>query len=426
MLEKCCSSLPQSCRMLEKCRSILLRSHRWLEMAARACPGAAAGSKWPLKPAPEPQNSRKVLLKPGPEPQNAREVCCSSLPRSRRMLQKCRSSLLRSHRMLEKCRSTCPGATAGSRSAARAHSREVRSFLALEKCCLLFVCYRQQLLLSSTLLRRARSCWGVRIGRSSPLGLAAPPTRQSRTKMNRPGQAKPTRRRFAGRGRGCLLHSEPARPRWGARIGRSSPLGLAGALDRTEPNENEPNQTGQAYSETRACPGATAGSKSAARAHSREVRSFLALEKCFLLFVCYRPPLLLSSTLLRRARSCWGVRIGRSSPLGFAAPSTRQSRTKTNRPGQAKPTRRRFAGRGRGCLLHSEPARPRWGARIGRSSPLGLGEALDRTEPNENEPNQTGDRPSLLGDASLGRTTDACCTQHRDEHTPCIECTGTH
>ena len=46
------------------------------------------------------------------------------------------------------------------------------------------------------------------------------------------------------------MHSKPARPRWGARIGRSSPLGFAGALDRTEPNENEPNQTGQAYSET--------------------------------------------------------------------------------------------------------------------------------------------------------------------------------
>ena len=126
----------------------------------------------------------------------------------------------------------------------------MRSFLALEKCCLLFVCYRHQLLLSSTLLRQAWSCWGVRIGRSSPLGLAAPSTRQSRTKTNRPGQAKPTRRRFAGRGRGCLLVSEPARPRWGARIGRSSPLDIAGALNRTEPNENEPNQTGQAYSET--------------------------------------------------------------------------------------------------------------------------------------------------------------------------------
>ena len=30
------------------------------------------------------------------------------------------------------------------------------------------------------------------------------------------------------------------------------------------------------------------------------------------------------------------------------------------------------------------------------------------------------------GDASLGRTTDACCAQHRDEHTPCMVCTGPH
>ena len=43
-------------------------------------------------------------------------------------------------------------------------------------------------------------------------------------KPNRPGQAKPTRRRFAGRGRGCLLCTP-------------SPLGLAGALElATETN----------------------------------------------------------------------------------------------------------------------------------------------------------------------------------------------
>ena len=107
----------------------------------------------------------------------------------------------------------------------------------------MFVSDRHQLLLSSTLLRRARFCWGVRIGRSSPLGIAAPSTRQSRTKTNRPGQAKPTRRRFAGWGRGCQLHSEPARLRWGDRIGRSSPLGL------TKTNRTR-QATGQAYSET--------------------------------------------------------------------------------------------------------------------------------------------------------------------------------
>jgi hypothetical protein len=227
MLEKCCSSLPRSRRMLEKCRSSLLRSHRWLEMAARACPGAAAGSKWPLKPAPEPQNARKVLLKPGPQPQNAREVLFEPAPQP----QNARKVPLE-----------LAPEPQNARKVPLEPAPEPQH--ALEKYCILFVCYRHQLLLSSTLLRWARSCWGVRIGRSNPLGLAAPSTRQSRTKTNRPGQAKPTQRRFAGRGRGCLLHSEPARPRWGARLGRSSPLGLAGALDRTEPNENEPNQTG--------------------------------------------------------------------------------------------------------------------------------------------------------------------------------------
>ena len=123
---------------LEKCRYLL-------HMAARAWPGAADGSKWPLEPAPGPQMAR-----------NGR----SSLPRSRRILDGCRSSLPWSRRMLDgrlsslpgtaECatgaaracpevaeRSTgaaraCPGAAACSKSAARAHSRGVHSFLALE------------------------------------------------------------------------------------------------------------------------------------------------------------------------------------------------------------------------------------------------------------------------------------------------------
>ena len=248
--------------MLEKCRSEP-------QNAARACPGAAECSK------------------------SGARACSGATESSK--------SVARAY----------PRATVGLKSAARAHSREVRSFLALENCCLLFVCYRHQLLLGSTLLRRPRSCWGVRIGRSSPLGLAAPSTGQSRTKTNRPGQAKPTRSRLAGRGHGCLLHYEPGRPRWGARIGRSSPLGLAGALYRTEPHENEPNQTGQAYSETLRWAGppmpvALNTETNILRALNAR-RSFLALGNCCLLFVCYRPPLLLGSTLLRRARSCWGV-----------------------------------------------------------------------------------------------------------------------
>ena len=89
------------CSKHRNCRQNQPRGRRWLELAARACPGAAAGSKWPLELAPEPQNARKVLLKPGPEPQNA-EKCCSSLPRSRKLLEKCCSSLPRCRRMLEK------------------------------------------------------------------------------------------------------------------------------------------------------------------------------------------------------------------------------------------------------------------------------------------------------------------------------------
>ena len=49
-------------QMARNGRSSLARSRRWLEMAARACLGAADGSKWPLELAPEPQNTRRVPL----------------------------------------------------------------------------------------------------------------------------------------------------------------------------------------------------------------------------------------------------------------------------------------------------------------------------------------------------------------------------
>ena len=109
-------------------RSSLARSRRWLEMAARARPGAAAGSKWPLEPAPEPQNTRKVPIESAPEPQNARWVPLESAPEP----QNARRVPLeppRNRRMLDGCSSSHPR---GSKSAARAHSREVRSLLALE------------------------------------------------------------------------------------------------------------------------------------------------------------------------------------------------------------------------------------------------------------------------------------------------------
>ena len=68
------------CSKHRNCRQNLPRSRSCLEMAARACPGAAAGSKCPLEHAPEPQNAREVLLKPGPELQNAREVLLELAP----------------------------------------------------------------------------------------------------------------------------------------------------------------------------------------------------------------------------------------------------------------------------------------------------------------------------------------------------------
>ena len=113
-------------------RSSLARSRRWLEMAARARPGAADGSKWPLEPAPEPQNTRRVPLEPALEPQNARRAPLEP-PRNRRMLDRCRSSLPWSRRMLDGGRSSLPWSRrACSKSAARAHSRDVRSFLAFD------------------------------------------------------------------------------------------------------------------------------------------------------------------------------------------------------------------------------------------------------------------------------------------------------
>ena len=200
--------------MLKKCRSSLLRSHRMLKSVARACPGATAGSK------------------------SAARACSGAT--------ECSKSVARA----------CPGATAGSKSDARAHSREVRSFLALEKCCLLFVCYRPPLLLGSTLLRRAQSCWGVRLGRSSPLGVLRPrPGKAERNEPTRTSQAYPETLRRAGprmpvalRARSASLGEtlrragprmpvallarsaslgrsnwplEPARPWWGARQDRA-------------------------------------------------------------------------------------------------------------------------------------------------------------------------------------------------------------
>ena len=162
--------LARNAAICEKCCYWLARSRSWLEMAARACPGAADGSKWPLEPAPEPQMARNGRSS-RPRSRRILEKCRSSLLRSRRMLGGCRSSLPRRRRRLDGCRSShpggaegstgaaraCPGAAACSKSAARATAvrcvRFLRSKWPLENCCLMFVFYRYQLLLSSTLLR---------------------------------------------------------------------------------------------------------------------------------------------------------------------------------------------------------------------------------------------------------------------------------
>ena len=143
--------------------------------------------------------------------------------------------------------------------------------------------------------------------RSASLGRS---TGQSRTKTNRTGQAKLTRRRFAGQDHRCLLHSTqrrtysvhgmhryalekccssllrshrmpekcrsslPRSHRWLDMAARACP----GAAECAKSAARACSGATECQkSVARVCPGPTAGSKSAARAHSHEVRSFLAL-----------------------------------------------------------------------------------------------------------------------------------------------------
>jgi len=115
-----------------------------LHMAARAWPGAADGSKWLLEPArsrrclemvararPGAANTRKVQLESAPEPQNARRVPLESAP-ERQNARRVPLEPPRRRKMSTGASRACPGVTACSKSAAQAHSREVRSFLAFE------------------------------------------------------------------------------------------------------------------------------------------------------------------------------------------------------------------------------------------------------------------------------------------------------
>ena len=126
---------------------------------------------------------------------------------------------------------------------------------------------------------------------------------------------------------------------------------------------------------------------------------------------------------LEPARLRWGARDGRLSPLGLAGALDMAARARSGSGRNALNAwlcsslrgALELAGRPRSASLGCstwllEPARPRWGARLESAE-------RKRTELN---------RPSLSRDASLGRVTKVCCTQHRDEHTSCIECTGTH
>ena len=125
--------------------------------------------------------------------------------------------------------------------------RFLRSKWPVEKCCLLFVFYRHQLLLGSILLRacyaRVHTSIYLYVNLCMPVGpsepprsktplFTAPPPLGARNGRSEPqGRSKwllePTRS-CSGARNGC---SSPPRSRMGAQNGRSSPLGAAGAFE---------------------------------------------------------------------------------------------------------------------------------------------------------------------------------------------------
>jgi hypothetical protein len=180
-------------------------------MAARAWPGAAAGSKWPLELAPEPQNARKVLLKPGPEPQNAREVLLEPAPEP----QNARKVPLEPAPEPQNARKVSLEPAPEPQQARKVplEPTAVR--------CVRFLRSKTAVFCSSVIginFCSAPLC-SIGLGLAGAFELAARAlsaslgrsTGQSRTKTNRTGQTKLTRRRFAGQDRGCLLHSTQRR-----------------------------------------------------------------------------------------------------------------------------------------------------------------------------------------------------------------------
>ena len=88
-------------QMARNGRSSLARSRSWLETAARAWPGAAAGSR---NDRLQKRRWLEMAARAWPKPRNARLVLFEP-PRKCRMLDGSHSSLLWRHSMLEKCRS---------------------------------------------------------------------------------------------------------------------------------------------------------------------------------------------------------------------------------------------------------------------------------------------------------------------------------
>ena len=110
----------------------------------------------------------------------------------------------------------------------------------------LAVCVRSEFLETSNWpLEPTRPRWGLDLAARA----FAASTRRSRWPLEPASEPQGRSNLLLKLGR-SNLPLESVRFRRGARTGRSSPLGFAGALDRTEPTEDEPNRPGQAYLET--------------------------------------------------------------------------------------------------------------------------------------------------------------------------------
>ena len=110
-------------------------------------------------------------------------------------------------------------------------------------------------------------------------------------------------------------------------------------------------------------------------------------------------PLGRSKRPLEPARLRQGARNGRSSQIGSAWALEMAARASSAPPGRSK--------------WPLEPAALGMGARSGRSNSLGSARPLEIARPGCSK---TRHLPTWTGDASLGRTTNACCAPLGDEH----------